>query len=146
VIRRSFRRGLTLGLLGGAVMTALRVVQSRREAPTIPAAPKEWPPLPSATPVVVPEPRPAATEAPQGDEAAPGVAEKPKKPAAAKKKPAPWVEPEDGTCPASHPVKGKLSSKIFHVPTGFNYPRTRPDRCYVDAAAAEADGLRPAKR
>ena len=24
--------------------------------------------------------------------------------------------------------------------------RTHPDRCYVDAAAAEADGLRPAKR
>lgn len=69
---------------------------------------------------------------------------------AAKKKAAsksPWVEPEaDGTCPGSHPVKGKLASKIFHLPGGFNYPRTRPDRCYIDAAAAEADGLRPAKR
>jgi hypothetical protein len=58
-----------------------------------------------------------------------------------------WVEPAaDGTCPGSHPVKAKLSSKIFHVPGGLNYPRTRPDRCYIDAAAAEADGLRPAKR
>lgn len=59
----------------------------------------------------------------------------------------PWVEPEpDGTCPGSHPVKAKLSSKIFHVPGGFNYPRTKPDRCYIDAAAAEADGLRQSKR
>jgi hypothetical protein len=72
-----------------------------------------------------------------------------KKKAAAKKAApkTPWVEPDaDGGCPGSHPVKGKLASKIFHLPGGFNYPRTRPDRCYVDAAAAEADGLRPSKR
>jgi len=70
-----------------------------------------------------------------------------KKKAAAPKRKAPWIEPEaDGTCPGSHPVKAKLASKIFHLPGGFNYPRTRPDRCYIDAAAAEADGLRPAKR
>ena len=49
-------------------------------------------------------------------------------------------------CPTSHPVKAKLSSKIFHVPGSASYDRTNPDRCYVDAAAAEADGLRPAKR
>jgi hypothetical protein len=70
-----------------------------------------------------------------------------KKTAARKAPTEAWVEPEaDGTCPASHPIKAKLSSKIFHLPGGFNYPRTRPDRCYIDAAAAEADGLRPAKR
>jgi hypothetical protein len=57
----------------------------------------------------------------------------------------PWMEPLDGTCPASHPVKAKLSSGIFHVPGGANYDRTVPDRCYVDGAAAEADGLRRAK-
>ncbi len=57
-----------------------------------------------------------------------------------------WVEPNSATCPASHPVKGKLSSGIYHVPGGFSYDRTNPDRCYVDATAAEADGLRPAKR
>jgi hypothetical protein len=28
----------------------------------------------------------------------------------------------------------------------LNYLRTRPDRCYRDADAAEADGLRAAKR
>jgi hypothetical protein len=79
--------------------------------------------------------------------AAPAKKAPAKKTPAKKATPAPWVEPAaDGTCPGSHPVKAKLSSKIFHLPGGFNYPRTRPDRCYIDAAAAEADGLRPAKR
>jgi hypothetical protein len=58
----------------------------------------------------------------------------------------PWVEPEDGACPVTHPVKAKIASGIFHVPGGQSYERTRPDRCYVDAAGAESDGLRPAKR
>ncbi len=57
-----------------------------------------------------------------------------------------WVEPTDGACPASHPVKAKMSSKIFHVAGGLNYERTHPDRCYRDAAAAEADGLRKSAR
>jgi len=68
----------------------------------------------------------------------------PAKPKAAKVEP--WVQPEGGDCPGTHPVKGKLSSKIFHIPGGFNYARTVPDRCYIDAAAAEADGLRQSKR
>ena len=59
---------------------------------------------------------------------------------------APWVEPVGDACPTSHPVKAKLSSKIFHLPGMANYERTNPDRCYLDAAEAEADGLRPAKR
>jgi hypothetical protein len=57
-----------------------------------------------------------------------------------------WVEPIDGACPASHPVKAKLSSGIFHVPGGQNYDRTHADRCYLNAAAAEADGLRQSQR
>jgi hypothetical protein len=57
-----------------------------------------------------------------------------------------WVEPAAGACPVSHPVKGKLTSGIFHVPGGQNYERTRADRCYTDAGTAEADGLRQAKR
>jgi hypothetical protein len=57
-----------------------------------------------------------------------------------------WVEAAEGTCPATHPVKAKLSSKIFHVPGGANYDRTNADRCYRDPAAAEADGLRKAAR
>jgi hypothetical protein len=57
-----------------------------------------------------------------------------------------WVEADDGACPTTHPVKAKLTSGIFHVPGGTNYERTRADRCYVDPPAAEADGLRQAKR
>jgi hypothetical protein len=57
-----------------------------------------------------------------------------------------WVEPHDATCPASHPVKAKLTSGIYHQPGGASYARTVPDRCYRDADTAAADGLRPAKR
>ena len=57
-----------------------------------------------------------------------------------------WVEPIAGECPPTHVVKGKLTSGIYHLPGGLNYERTRPDRCYADADAAESDGLRPAKR
>jgi hypothetical protein len=57
-----------------------------------------------------------------------------------------WVEPQGAVCPASHPVKGKLTSGIFHLPGGANYERTKPDRCYVTGDAAEADGLRAAAR
>jgi hypothetical protein len=60
-------------------------------------------------------------------------------------RPAPWIEPVDGACPASHPIKAKLSSGIYHSPGGMNYERTHPDRCYVDGTAAEHDGLRSAK-
>jgi hypothetical protein len=57
-----------------------------------------------------------------------------------------WVPANDGVCPPTHPVKAKLSSKIFHTPSGRNYSRTKADRCYPDEASAQADGLRPALR
>jgi hypothetical protein len=57
-----------------------------------------------------------------------------------------WVAPTDGTCPATHPVKAKVRSGIFHLPGGEFYDRTVPDRCYGTPAGAEADGLRAAKR
>jgi hypothetical protein len=56
-----------------------------------------------------------------------------------------WIEPDGGACPTSHPVKAKLNSGIFHIPGGANYDRTKADRCYASAEAAETDGLRPAK-
>lgn len=207
MIRRSFRFGLTLGLLGGLAFALVKMFGTRPDTqpaaapsptapwprltadPAVPAAPTtslvvdpdapaspahaaafeastEAPaleePAPSTPPAVA---APAATEAPRADPAPPAapVAKRaaakkaaPKKPAAgtapaakaAKKKPlvAPWVDPTDGVCPTTHPVKGKLASKIFHLPGMLNYARTSPDRCYRDAAAAEADGLRQAKR
>jgi hypothetical protein len=57
-----------------------------------------------------------------------------------------WVQANDGVCPQSHPVKAKLSSKIFHTPGARNYSRTKADRCYPDESSAQADGLRPALR
>lgn len=58
-----------------------------------------------------------------------------------------WAEPtDDGDCPAGFPIKAKLRSKIFHAPGQLHYDRTTPDRCYASADAAEADGLRAAKR
>ena len=54
-----------------------------------------------------------------------------------------WVAANDGVCPQSHPIKAKLSSKIFHPPASRNYSRTKADRCYPDEASAQADGLRP---
>jgi len=150
VIRRAFRRGLTLGLLGGAVLTAVKTFQGRR-TPVPAGAPPSWDPIPDTTPVTVPEPAPRPDRVPKAE----AVNALQEAPVAAKKKPkkkpewkpaAPWVEPLDGACPTTHPVKGKLTSRIFHVPGGFSYPRTIPDRCYLDAAAAEADGLRASKR
>ncbi|HEV7721859.1 MAG TPA: hypothetical protein VGO60_11265 [Iamia sp.] len=61
--------------------------------------------------------------------------------------PAPiWVAPVDGACPDGFPIKAKETSGIYHHPGGLSYARTRPDRCYADEAAAEADGFRAAKR
>lgn len=57
-----------------------------------------------------------------------------------------WVDPVDGACPASHPIKGNGHSRIYHVPGGRFYQSTVPERCYRDAAAAEADGMRASKR
>jgi len=58
-----------------------------------------------------------------------------------------WVEPhEDGSCPLSHPIKGNAQSKIFHVPGGGSYDRTKAERCYSSPGAAETDGFRQAKR
>ncbi len=128
MLRRSFRIGLTLGLLGGLVFALVKAFGPRRDdGATRPAARHEpWPAL-------VPDP---AAPSPVADVVAEAVVA----PAAG------WVEPIDGGCPTSHPVKGKLSSKIFHLPGMRNYERTKPDRCYVDAHAAEADGLRAAKQ
>ena len=100
MIRRLFRIGLVLGVLGGLAFALTKL-----------AAPK--PPV----------------GAPRGPEPI-----------------EPWVPPEGGGCPTSHPVKAKLASKIFHLPGMANYERTKPDRCYISAATAEADGLRAAKR
>jgi len=133
VIRRTFRFGLLLGLLGGVAFAVAKVLGKQSAQPlALPSGSSDpWPRLTSdpsagAAPIARPVPDPAA---PAGA-AAPRV----------------WVEPTGGACPTSHPVKAKLTSKIFHLPGMLNYDRTNPDRCYLDATQAEADGLRAAKR
>ena len=144
MLRRLFRFVLTLGILGGIAAALAKAFGPRPPAPAAAPSPssptpKAWPPL---QPVPASEDRPAAPSTKlQPDPDAPSApAARPTDPAGA------WVEPEGGACPTSHPVKAKLGSKIFHLPGMLNYDRTNPDRCYRDAEAAEADGLRPAKR
>lgn len=180
MLRRSFRIGIIVGLLGGVIAAGFKAFSGARRNGSLPATEPAWSPIPdgeplrTATPAPVvtppveasppsppppppPAPKPEPTvvaalqESPR-DEPEPGPAPAEKKTPAAKKAAAkkaavePWVQPVGGDCPGTHPVKGKLSSKIFHIPGGFNYARTTPDRCYIDAAAAEADGLRQSKR
>jgi hypothetical protein len=129
-MRSAFRRAVLAGILAGLAYAIWRKVRAR-VPPMDPAL--EWQTAPFPFP---PAPRPAA--APQAPPA-PGVPRAAATPHA-------WVAPVNGGCPVSHPVKAKLSSGIFHVPGGQNYDRTKPDRCYLDAAAAEADGLRKSLR
>jgi hypothetical protein len=104
-----------------------------------------WGPIPA----VATAPTAAAPAAPTA--AAPTAPTEAATPApAAKKQPplgAAWVAPDDaGACPEGHPVKVKLSSRLYHLPGMNAYARTRPDRCYPTAEAAEADGYTRAKR
>ena len=139
VIRRLLRLGLLLGLVWGVTVVLTKLFGSRGGNTTSPAPrPAEpWPRLTSDPTVAAP---PTARAVPDPD------APHPKAPVPVEASSPAWVEPVDGACPSTHPVKAKLASKIFHLPGMANYERTTPDRCYVDAAAAEADGLRAAKR
>jgi hypothetical protein len=119
-MRKSWKRVLGLGLLAAGSYAVWHAFERRRVAGgAVDGVGEPWQPQPFPYP---PQPRVPAV---------PGAS---------------WVDPDDGACPSSHPVKAKLASGIFHEPGGANYERTKADRCYVSAAAAAADDLRPAKR
>lgn len=134
-VRRRLRRLKRLVILSAATGTiiAVRRAKARRDAQPLVGPPASWPPLqPSEPPVaavgdlvVQDRPDPPGSEGQNGDPA--------------------WVEPVDGACPVTHPIKVNANSGIYHVPGGRFYDRTRPERCYSDPAAAEADGYRAAK-
>ena len=157
---RLLRRVLRLGLLAGVGMGVLKAVRGRK-------APDPWadswvstgPPggtRPSPAPVAAATKAPAEAEKAESGKSAPSRAAKPTRTGPARKSPTGkaedppgerlWVQANDGVCPQTHPVKAKLSSKIFHTPAGRNYKSTKADRCYPDEASAQADGLRPAQR
>ncbi len=116
-MRTTVKHALGLGVLAGAGYAAWRAFQRRSMAAGAPA-PAGWEPQPFPFP---PQPKVDTTS--------------------------PWIDAADsGACPTHHPVKAKLASGIFHLPGGANYARTRADRCYLSPEAAEADGLRAAKR
>ncbi|HTL86280.1 MAG TPA: hypothetical protein VL856_13920 [Acidimicrobiia bacterium] len=110
------RRLVGVGILAAIVIAVWRFWQSRA-----PQRPRdiEWASAPFPFP---PVPRPAAPPKIES------------------------IEPnEDGSCPATHPIKGKAASGIYHVPGGANYERTHADRCYVDEEQALRDGMRRSK-
>ena len=117
-MRRSVKRAVGLGLLAAITLAIWKAWRAR-----VPAGPRdiEWSSAPFPFP---PVPRPAvhATELP------------------------PYVDAgDDGSCPVDYPIKGKLTSGIYHPPGGANYERTHADRCYRDDDAALRDGLRRSK-
>lgn len=122
------RRLFWLALLGGAGFAGWSAWQRRPDAAG-PLGTPVWPPF---EPVTAAPPAPAA------------FVELPAEPDTRAATPT-WVPPVDGQCPEGYPIKANDNSKIFHVPGGRFYERTIPERCYADAADAEADGYRRAK-
>jgi hypothetical protein len=129
-LKRLGRLGLRIGFVAGIVVLLKKLLQRGAEQEASSDDPQPEPPTP---------PRATGTDTPRSASAAAA-------PPATTTEVAAWVEPEAGTCPVSHPVKAKVSSKIFHEPGMLAYERTTPDRCYRDAPTAEADGFRRAKR
>ena len=131
------RRLFLIGLLGGAGFVGWSAWQRRRETVGVAGTPV-WPPFdpPTSSPDAPPAAAPAAfTEIPIDN----GVAD------ASHAQSTRWVPPVDGQCPDGYPIKANDNSGIFHVPGGRFYDRTVAERCYADAADAEADGYRRAK-
>lgn len=145
-MKRLFRL-LVLAAIAGAVAAAVRGRQRTTDPLPRPAATPSapWPPLKTEPPTTEPAPTPPAPDLEPEPVAAADPAPATPEPEAAGGDG--WVEPGgDGECPDGYPIKAKLSSKIYHAPGQLNYERTSPDRCYASEAAAEADGLRAAKR
>lgn len=129
VIRKALKAAVALGFLAVIALLVKRFL-----VPT-PASPTEGPP-----PAPAPPSPPQATSAPVTPTPAPA------EPSSSTTPPPQWTDPVDATCPASHPVKAKLKSRVFRRPGAPGYDASVPDRCYVSAEAAEVDGFHEAKR
>lgn len=51
-----------------------------------------------------------------------------------------------GNCPKAAPIKGNASSKIYHVPSGALYAKTKAELCFATEKDARAAGYRRSKR
>jgi hypothetical protein len=145
---------VVVGLLGSVVIAGVVVTARRRAAPTVAGLP-DWAPLRLVEPApTFPPDRsrslrrdPVPADPPRTAAAPAATVPAATAPPTAEAKVAPWVQPgADGNCPDSHPVKGKRSSRIYHVPGGRYYETTQAERCFCDTDAAEADGYRASKR
>ncbi len=117
--RRLLRLVLTGGFFLAVGVMVRRTLRLREETNHIVASRDPWTPI-LETPE--PAPEPALEPAPA------------------------WLAPVDGGCPPAHLIKAKSASGIYHLPGMLNYNRTKPDRCYAEESAAEADGFTRAKR
>lgn len=145
----TLRRMFWVALLGGAGYAGWMAWQGRGGDETSPAP--QWPPLdpPASDHIAASIPSvetPTTHEAPVAGFAELSVDDGhggsgSNAPSAARS----WVEPVDDACPDGYAIKANDNSGIFHVPGGRFYDRTIPERCYADAADAEADGYRRAK-
>jgi hypothetical protein len=143
------RRLFWLGLLGGAGFAGYSAWRHRAETPS--GLAPEWPPFePRPAPVLIdsadqgddePAAETASAAAAAAETSGDGASSAPRSSHDAP----PWMPAIDGRCPDGYPIKANDSSRIFHVPGGRFYDRTVPERCYADAADAEADGYRRAK-
>ena len=127
-----------------AIITAIALTFVRRARPVAGdlavAPPSAWPPFePRGSAGIATETLAEPTAEPSAEAEADVVA--PAAPHAVTD----WAEPVDGGCPDGYPVKANDNSHIFHVPGGRFYDRTRAERCYATAEAAERDGYRRAK-
>lgn len=55
------------------------------------------------------------------------------------------VAPNGRDCPDDHPIKGNLPSRIYHRSGDPDFDNVNPERCFANAASAEADGFRPVR-
>lgn len=157
---RRIKRFAFLGALIGVTVGAKRARDQRSGGAAPLGPPAAWPPLQPAADIpvaavgslstdadAVDHPATPATTTPPATTPAATTSETTTSEALPSSSPgAGWVAPlDDGSCPLSHPIKANDNSQIFHEPGGRFYERTRAERCYADAASAEADGYRAAK-
>jgi hypothetical protein len=153
-----------MGLVAAVVWVARGLLKRWIDGPEVTAQSGGWPapagpavkPTPSGSPQTPGTPAPeeapaevASRPSTDADRDGAAVSEAPKRRSRRvdRSEPGSWVVP-NGTSDvlATHPVKVKLSSRVYRVPGMPLYDRTVADRCYASVEAAETDGFNRAAR